>query len=296
MRTDIRRVVHKVEVVHRKPQLATAILVVGAGAYWMLCEPAIGRRGYPEIDPFWLAMPKLWILPVLLSAIWEDRRRHRLVHLLFYALVTGFIANGTIVTLIPNHCTYADMLLATVWWGPLHFIVAMVLEGMSQRLLLRVRRFDDSPRCLRCGYNLLHLIEPRCPECGQPFDPAWLEWTHSDSSLAVRSCRSWAVAIALLLFGAVFPLGYRLVRLEYAALRGMLAAEEGWREGSAKWYATPAEELAIMNEYAASGTAPWSLVHEGMEIRLMHGGIEDRIFQKAYREVIEGKLGSARTD
>ncbi len=25
--------------------------------------------------------------------------------------------------------------------------------------------------CLDCGYDLRHLTEPRCPECGRPFDP-----------------------------------------------------------------------------------------------------------------------------
>ena len=25
--------------------------------------------------------------------------------------------------------------------------------------------------CGRCGYNLSHLVEPRCPECGTKFDP-----------------------------------------------------------------------------------------------------------------------------
>ncbi len=27
-------------------------------------------------------------------------------------------------------------------------------------------------RCLGCGYSLRGLAEPRCPECGRPFDPA----------------------------------------------------------------------------------------------------------------------------
>jgi uncharacterized paraquat-inducible protein A len=27
------------------------------------------------------------------------------------------------------------------------------------------------PVCLRCGYNLTGLSEPRCPECGTSFDP-----------------------------------------------------------------------------------------------------------------------------
>ena len=31
------------------------------------------------------------------------------------------------------------------------------------------------PVCLSCGYNLRGLTEPRCPECGAPFDEAFLE-------------------------------------------------------------------------------------------------------------------------
>ncbi len=33
----------------------------------------------------------------------------------------------------------------------------------------------DSLCCPRCGYDLRGLPEPRCPECGEPFDPAELE-------------------------------------------------------------------------------------------------------------------------
>ena len=31
--------------------------------------------------------------------------------------------------------------------------------------------FEDGITCARCRYNLTGLIEPRCPECGQPFEP-----------------------------------------------------------------------------------------------------------------------------
>ena len=30
---------------------------------------------------------------------------------------------------------------------------------------------DSSPHCDQCGYDLRALTEPRCPECGKPFDP-----------------------------------------------------------------------------------------------------------------------------
>ena len=29
----------------------------------------------------------------------------------------------------------------------------------------------DSAQCRECGYLLRGLPEPRCPECGRPFDP-----------------------------------------------------------------------------------------------------------------------------
>lgn len=35
--------------------------------------------------------------------------------------------------------------------------------------------FVDKPHCLQCGYCLVGLVQPRCPECGTPFDPALLE-------------------------------------------------------------------------------------------------------------------------
>jgi hypothetical protein len=40
---------------------------------------------------------------------------------------------------------------------------------------LRRRRMQDGPLCAQCGYSLKCLPEPRCPECGSPFDPAILE-------------------------------------------------------------------------------------------------------------------------
>jgi hypothetical protein len=44
---------------------------------------------------------------------------------------------------------------------------------------VRHRRLDEvakrsAGRCGNCGYLLYGLPEPRCPECGEPFDPALL--------------------------------------------------------------------------------------------------------------------------
>jgi len=39
--------------------------------------------------------------------------------------------------------------------------------------------------CLHCEYNLTGTVEPRCPECGEPFDRTWLDawFAGRDSSL-----------------------------------------------------------------------------------------------------------------
>ncbi len=33
------------------------------------------------------------------------------------------------------------------------------------------------PLCANCGYDLVGLTDPRCPECGTPFDPRLLQLT-----------------------------------------------------------------------------------------------------------------------
>lgn len=45
----------------RRTDVACAILLVGGIVYSLLCLPAIGRRGYPPIDPIWLGVTHLWI-------------------------------------------------------------------------------------------------------------------------------------------------------------------------------------------------------------------------------------------
>jgi hypothetical protein len=64
-------------------------------------------------------------------------------------------------------------------WGPDAAYVPFALMGVAfligLLLLLfharRTMRRVDPNRCVRCGYLLIRLPEPRCPECGTPFDP-----------------------------------------------------------------------------------------------------------------------------
>ena len=127
----------------RRPELATAILVLGAIAYAVLCGPAIGRRGYPPIDPFWLGVTYMWFLPVCVSALFDSvkfpSRRHQLV---IYALVTAFFNAGTMGGVVPRNMNPVGMLLGTILYGPFHLIVLFTLEYVLQWLYSFARTLD----------------------------------------------------------------------------------------------------------------------------------------------------------
>ena len=78
---------------------------------------------------------------------------------------------------------------------------------------------DRPPRCRGCSYLLERLEEPRCPECGRPFDPAdpatftrlpgflfWKYWMPGVALAAVAGLASFAVFIAAGATGWAFTL------------------------------------------------------------------------------------------
>jgi hypothetical protein len=49
-------------------------------------------------------------------------------------------------------------------------LVACRLAASLRWWLSRRTERKEGPRCAECSYLLIGLTEPRCPECGQPFD------------------------------------------------------------------------------------------------------------------------------
>lgn len=48
-----------------------------------------------------------------------------------------------------------------------------MMQTFGRLLICRIPPLpDDSMRCIGCGYSLIGLTEPRCPECGRPFTPS----------------------------------------------------------------------------------------------------------------------------
>lgn len=75
------------------------------------------------------------------------------------------------------------------FFGPMFIFATLIV------LRLRRRRIDRSlreqlvrrgfPICMRCGYDLRGQTEPRCPECGVPFDPELIK--HEGVALPVST-------------------------------------------------------------------------------------------------------------
>ncbi len=55
------------------------------------------------------------------------------------------------------------------WWAILGAGIGAVHHTIRRRRAARWRH--RRPECVACGYDLRGLTEPRCPECGTPFDP-----------------------------------------------------------------------------------------------------------------------------
>ena len=56
-------------------------------------------------------------------------------------------------------------------WFAVIMIVGMTSRGIAHSRHVRMDRSTPPDTCLKCGYLLHGLPEPRCPECGEPFEP-----------------------------------------------------------------------------------------------------------------------------
>jgi len=201
--------------------LVTYTYCVGGIFYAFLCGPAIGRRGYPPIDPAWMAVTFLWVVPILLSAAIDTRPfRQRFRGLALYCIATAFFDAATFGGTVPRYVTFLGTLFDTVTlFGPLHLVVGAILDGFIQ-LIRSIARL-----------------------------------TVSTQSPIVRSVTPWLVFAVLLVLAGAFPFVFRASSFAELAHRGRTQAEKDWDDHRAVLYIDwldsfeYARDPTIINEY-----------------------------------------------
>ena len=144
---------------HRDARLLAVVLhtlAVGVVAVFVALQlpqselPVIAWLGFVVLD-FPLSLLAFPIRPVLLTALSPARGVDSYRYVDFVAVPAVLFA----------------FLGGLQWFG-----IVSVLRWASRR--------KDRSRCRKCGYPLRGLPEPRCPECGTPFDAALLKELHEN--------------------------------------------------------------------------------------------------------------------
>jgi hypothetical protein len=189
----------------------TGLILVGGGAvYALLCMPAIQQRGFPPIDPAWSAISFLWIAPILLSAVFDDRSiKARSIAVALYAVATAFIDSGTMISVVPHRPNGLEMVLMTlIFFGPYHLAAAFGLEAIVRG----IRRL-----CSRI----------------QGLSPA------------LRSSLKWPIAGFLLALTVAAPFLSREAAYAVKLMSGRAAAERDWVEQRAEVYSPDFNERTV---------------------------------------------------
>jgi hypothetical protein len=188
---------------HDEPMSAAsagkAVYICCGLIYAILCAPAISARGYPPIDAGWFAVTFLWVAAIPLSLIFDTRPfPQRLRGLSIYCLATAFIDAGTATIVVPRHVTLPEMLVMTIFYGPIHLLVGMLVEIVSQG----VRRMARS----------------------------MFKGLSAGSMRLVQS----AAFLVLVLLSCSFPFAFRAYNVADLRSRGRLQAEQDWNAGRAE--------------------------------------------------------------
>jgi len=246
-------------VIHESRAMAGLILWGGFVLYTELCYPALTRRGYPEIAPFYLAIPWLWPVPVILSAPFEALSWKRVLRLFIYGFVAAVFMEGCSTDLpVPRHPNLDVMLfMGPLIWGPIHLAGTAVTEAIARFVLRYIRVFAPGSE------------------------------TSAGAPSVIPSRNPVRAFYGLVLVGAVaFPFVYHWADLALARQRGEQWAEHDWAAG--KGYLMISSDQRDWDSHVL-----WPQTydpHTGLQVLEIEYGAVLRTEYEAYRRVIEKKV------
>ncbi len=229
------------DVIHHRPYLTTGILVLAWGGYFFACAPHLGSI---DADPISRGIKWCWIAAIPLSALFGRSSRGRHLSLAYYALATAWVFGGFLTVSRPGRFDPMGMTAVLFITAPLHLAITAIVEWLSQRVLRRVREFDQPGLCDKCGYPITNLTKPRCPECGEPFDEKWLKAGYAPPAVTSRPMRVYATIALIVLICLIFPHAWLEFDMRVLTPRqGRAQAQRDWGNGEPKWYILPNDPL-----------------------------------------------------
>ena len=82
----------------------------------------------------------LWIVPIVLSVLFDGAGQSRKWSVGVYTILATFFFAGTIVWIVPHHASVPGIILATLFlWGPANLLLALAVEKASRRLFRSFR-------------------------------------------------------------------------------------------------------------------------------------------------------------
>ena len=90
--------------------------------------------------------------------------------------------------------------------GAVFILTFLMVLYLFERVVLIERRVFS---CRQCGYDLQGLVDPRCPECGTPFDPTEKARIHARIGAPVPKLkRRWLVVILIVILAILLFAGF----------------------------------------------------------------------------------------
>jgi hypothetical protein len=178
---------------------SVGLVAIGIGSLATDAAFSAGREGTRQPCLEWigvacLALPLVWMTAVLHLGPFSRKRRSRAefwgaTRFTLWAMSAGIVFGllWFAIELVYESTSIAKLFGQTApsfLWGKLwrrvdqpgaiwylgpSIAAALVMLYAAHRLKPVVRRLEG--KCVRCGYLLRGLTEPRCPECGTPFNP-----------------------------------------------------------------------------------------------------------------------------
>ncbi|MCC7147454.1 MAG: hypothetical protein IT443_13500 [Phycisphaeraceae bacterium] len=287
----------------RRPRTAKLILALGAVAYFIFCWPLYGRRGFPEIDPFYLGAAWLWYVPLLIALVFDDRPRWWTVGL--YAIAVGFIFAYGLVGAIPSYTTALEALRDSIFFDVIFFLIFLFLTWILRGPYRLIRQlFPALHSCVHCGYRDSNVTQSICPECGQSFD-SMRNIQEVKAELTARPWKTRVFLVCVLGSAILTPIMDHYWTFHRERVNGRQWAEQEWAASEARWYVSPEEfqqltprQIDRFDQMHDTGVRSRPKRPQ-LTVYRMWSDWQHLLWQQAYREVIERKLresGQERPD